>query len=538
MTITRDVDVDERTGVLIVGGGIAGLSAALFLARYGVRATLVERHPATALLPQARAFNPRTMEIYRGVGLEDRIRTHTSMLADHPEMLGAATLCGPERFRVDLLAQVRPPAGVSPTDWCMVDQDQLERVVRAEAERTGADIRFDNELESFELQDDAVTATVRNADGVRRVRADWLIAADGHRAGVRHRLGIDVEGPGAVFDVAYFLFDADLRAHVGDRRFLLAYLDEPRPGTALVPVRPGRWSLGVPFAPGTGPTELDAGQCAEFARAAIGDPDLDIALVPPIPGWPQLIWTSTVGGWVARTFRSGRAFIIGDAAHVLPPAGSYGANTAIADAHNLAWKIAAVESGYATERLLDTYDAERRPVARRTLQAAMALMQDRHSANADVLDHVDEVSMMFGYSYAEGWDGEPADPRKPSGQPGLRAPHVRLLRDGCEESSLDLIGDGLTLFCGPDATAWLDAACRLADRYEMPLEKVAIGHGVTDPDGRFTSAFGITPDGASLVRPDGFITWRSTGRSPAADTELADAAAAAYGRTTGEGAAL
>ena len=116
---------EEGTAVLIVGGGLAGLTSALLLARQGVRPILAERQPETSLLPQARAFNPRSMEIYRGLGLEPLIRRHTSRLAEHPEMIGAATLAGAERFRIDLLAEVRPPQDVSPTDWCMIDQDEL-----------------------------------------------------------------------------------------------------------------------------------------------------------------------------------------------------------------------------------------------------------------------------------------------------------------------------------------------------------------------------------------------------------------------------
>src|SRR5919202_1322647 len=136
----------QQTAVLIIGGGITGLSTALFLARQGVRPLLVERHPSTAIAPQARAFNPRSMEIYRAFGLEEEIRERQSMLVDLPEMIGAESLAGQERFRVDLLAHVRPPATVSATDWGLIDQDELERVVLAAAESSGADVRFGTEL--------------------------------------------------------------------------------------------------------------------------------------------------------------------------------------------------------------------------------------------------------------------------------------------------------------------------------------------------------------------------------------------------------
>ncbi|AJT61723.1 Aklavinone 12-hydroxylase RdmE [Streptomyces lydicus] len=513
---------DRKTAVLIVGGGITGLSTAYFLARAGVRPILVERHPSIALLPQARAFNPRSLEIYRALGLEAEIRGRTSMLSAFPEMIGADTLAGQERFRIDLLAHGRPSATVSPTDWAMIDQDELERIMRAHAEGTGADVRFGTELVSVTTDADGVTATVRDlGSGTdQRIHADYLVAADGHRAGIRHQLGIGTDGPGVLLHGVHFVFEADLSPVLNGRRFLLAYLDQPAQGTTLVPLRElGRWTLGVPYRPeaGESPEDFTEQRCAELARLATGIPDLDITLVPPVPGWSRKISSSSTGGWVAQQYRAGRVFFAGDAAHVVPPSGSYGANTGIADAHNLAWKLAAVIKGQAGAALLDTYHDERQPVARVTLDHTMRLLQDRYEGTAEDLEKIDDITMIFGYRYSSPAirtetatpDSPVEDPRTPSGRPGLRAPHVWLDRDGAKLSALDLFTDGFTLLVGPDGTDWTTAAKTTATSLGLTLNTHRIGVDLGDPDNRFLDAYGITTTGAALVRPDGFIAWRA-----------------------------
>ncbi|RZQ61947.1 FAD-dependent oxidoreductase [Amycolatopsis suaedae] len=497
--MTTSEAAKEHTAVLVVGGGVTGLSAALFLARQGIRPILVERHPDTAILPQARAFNPRTMEIYRALGLEQRIRDRTSLLAGFPEMIGAETLLGEERFRFDLLAQVRPPEGLSPTDWALVDQDDLERILRAEAEDRGADVRFGTELVSLDSGADGVHAVVRDAAGGEYgIDADYVVAADGNRAGIRHRLGIGAERMGPSGHVVYFVFDADLEDALRGRRFTLAYLDRPTKGTVLVPLRTfGRWMLGSPYDPAADqkPEDFTEEHCVALAREAVGDPDLAVSIVPPVPGWSQTVSHSTIGAWVADSYRAGRVFFAGDSAHVMPPSGSYGASTGIADAHNLAWKLAAVIYGQAPDTLLDTYENERRPVAQLTVRTAVQLL---HSRQQETGEGIDDITMIFGYRYAS--DTPLEDPREPSGRPGSRAPHVWLDRDGEKVSTVDLFTGSFTLLAGPDGAGWAAAAAALG------LDFHRIG---TDPDDRFTRGYGITRSGATLVRPDGFIAWRA-----------------------------
>jgi putative polyketide hydroxylase len=515
---------DLETTVLVVGGGIAGLSTAFFLGRLGIRSTLVERHPSTAILPQARAINPRSMEIYRSLGLEAEIRGRTSILADLPEMIGVETLTGQERFRIDQLAMIRPAAALSPTDWALIDQDDLERIVRAHAEECGADVRFGTELVSLDADDEGVTVLVRELESgtERRVRAQYVVAADGHRAGVRKLLGVGADVLLPAVDTTYAVFDADLTEAVRDRKFLLAYLDRPTQGTVLVPLRTlGRWMLGVPNPPEPSDKsdETVDRQCVEFVREAVGDPDLDVTLVPPVPGWDRKVSHSSTGGWVAHQMRAGRVFFAGDAAHVVPPSGSYGATTGIQDAHNLAWKLAAVLKGDAGPELLDTYEQERLPVARVTLDQALLLLHVRHGGSQEELTSIDDMAMMFGYRYGSAAiladspvpDGLVEDPHELTGRPGLRAPHVWLERGGDRLSTVDLFTGAFTLLAGPDGEDWVPAAGGAAAALGIELPAHRIGAELRDVDGEFLRGYGLSAAGATLVRPDGFVCWRSTG---------------------------
>ncbi|MDT7800067.1 MAG: putative polyketide hydroxylase [Actinomycetota bacterium] len=539
---------DHETSVLVAGGGITGLSAAFFLARQGVGVTLVERHPSTAIMPQARAFNARSLEIFRTFGLEEEIREHQSILAGMPEMIGADTLAGAERFRVDMLARVRP-GEISPAGWALIDQDELERLVRAHAEDAGADVRFATELVSFENAGEGVRATVRDlGTGTEsRIRADYLIAADGNRAGIRHRLGVEADGPGVLGHAAHFLFDADLDGVLRDRRFLLAYFDQPRTGTVLCPLgRRGRWMLGVPFQAGESLDDFTEQRCAELARAAVGVPDLELTLVPPVPGWSRMPTDVRIGAMVARSYRAGRVFFAGDCAHVVPPTGSFGASTGIADAHNLAWKLAAVLHGQAGPDLLDTYEAERLPVARATMDTALRILDARHGGEGEDATRIDEVAMAHGYRYRSAAvctepgtpDSPVADPRTPTGRPGLRAPHIWLERNGSRVSTLDLCAGSFTLLAGADGASWVTAAETVAVATGIDLRAHRVDDGVQDPGKRFPEAYGISASGASLVRPDGFVAWRAVETSAQPERELSQVLRGVLALAPGGGTAM
>jgi putative polyketide hydroxylase len=515
----------ERVPLLIVGGGIVGLSTAVFLRAHGVPAVLVEKHGDTSGLPRTRILSPRTMEIYRGVGLEPVIReAPPSVFARLPVAIRAHTLSDPEIYHT-----VRPPAAsvepVTPCPPALVDQGTIEPLVRAHAVRTGARLRFGTALTRLELDGDGAVATVEDSGGREyRIRSRYLIAADGHRSTVRAAIGVPTTGPGTLTHVASIPFAADLSAHLAGRPVSLCYLDSPEPGTLLTPYdRDGRWVLTVPYHPERGERAEDftPERCHRLIDMAVGAP-VRVTVPAPTAGRPERVSTWQLASRVARRYRSGPVFLVGDAAHVMPPAGGCGANTGIQDGHNLAWKLAAVLQGEAGAGLLDSYDAERRPTAIATCAVAVRRQELRTGAGDDA--ELDQVTTALGYRYRStavldgaGDDSgtDFLDPRTAGGQPGTRAPHIRTPRPDGGRPLLDLLDGGWALVCSDRRTPWPAAAVAVAAELGVRVRPLPLPETAARPDGRpWHRAFGVTPDGASLIRPDGFVAWRSA-RAPA-----------------------
>jgi putative polyketide hydroxylase len=529
--------VKETTPVLIVGGGLSGLSSALFLASHGVRPLLVERHPDLLIHPRARGFNQRTVELFRQVGLEPAIRDAGFASGEdfHWHAVRAETLAG-EYELADEEDEGEEIGNLSPAPFAPIDQDKLEVLLRDKAEELGADIRFATELVSFTQDDTGVTAAIRDrGTGVERmVRASYVVAADGWDSPIRQRLGIDMDGPGPFFRVATSLITADLRPALRGRPVSIAYLQQPRPGTILMvhDEKGQRWVFGSGYAPEYGESLADFTdkRVADLVRSAAGLPDVEVTLRPQIPGTDLKVLGFAIGAQVARQYQVERVFLVGDAAHIVPPTGGLGANTGIQDAHNLAWKLAAVVGGEAGPVLLETYDDERRPVGLLTMGQALARWGSRIGEGTDDAGEplMDYAEIAFGYRYQSAALGVTADagPTVPvsqlSGEPGTRAPQVWLERGGQPLSTIDLFGHSWVLLAGADGGAWLDAARSLPG---VAVEAHLIGSGgdIADPDGRWPGAYGVTASGASLVRPDGFVAWRAEGgdEDPAGSLESA-----------------
>ena len=236
---------------------------------------------------------------------------------------------------------------------------------------------------------------------------------------------------------------------------------------------------------------------------------------------------------VADRFRDGRIFLAGDAAHVMPPYGGFGGNTGIHDAHNLAWKLALVLEGTAGAALLDSYEAERRPIAELTTGQGYTRYVVRgalHLAQQGTPPFVTDLNIDLGFRYrSAAVIAEPGDdgaihenPRESFGRPGTRASHVYLEQDGVRVSTIDFFGQRFVLWAGPEGSAWVDPARRAALALGLRLDVHHVGApDLRDPDDRFASSYGIRPGGAVLVRPDGVVAWRSTPADTASDSTLA-----------------
>jgi putative polyketide hydroxylase len=508
------------TPVLIVGGGISGLSAAAFLSQLGVASVLVERRRGPATHPRMSDVGPRSMELFRGLGLEDRIRAldegRSSLILRVDTLAGTElerhSMGGPEEFD-----------GLTPTQQIWADQDQLEPIVQAFAEEKGTEIRTGVELVDLSQDETEVRAVVRDrtTGAEQTITASYLLACDGAQSPIREGLGIGMSGPGVLAHQAGILFRADLDAALRDRTFVLCLVDDLDDGGGtdgagadhlhiLLWRNLGRWTLSVPYDPERDrPEDFDDARCTELVRRAVGLPDLPVTVLGA-DIWPMR-------AMVADQFGSGRVFLLGDAAHVLPPTGGFGGNSSIDDAHNLAWKLASVLSGAAGPGLLDSYHVERQPMAglhmgESLARAGLFLAGAAEGGSQQPANHPSKASIVLGYRYRAGAlvpePGDADDPRPvedpftPSGRPGTRAPHVVLDRDGETISTLDLFGAGFVLLAGPDGDAWVDGVDGLT------VHVVGSPH-LRDVAGSWAWTYGVTSAGAVLVRPDGYIAWRS-----------------------------
>ncbi|WFB06761.1 FAD-dependent monooxygenase [Streptomyces sp. LX-29] len=527
--MNRHDDADVRVPVLIVGGSLVGLSASLFLGRLGIRHVLVEKHASTSHHPRGRGNNIRTMELYRTAGAEQAIREAASVLADNHGILQAETLTGVNQ---EWLFREIDPGGrqgrISPASWCLCSQNDLEPVLVRVAKDLGGELLFNTELREFEQDERGVTGYLcdRATGQCRTVRADYLIAADGPRSPVRERLGIGQTGRGELFHNVSITFRAKRLADaVGDRRFIACYLTNPKADGALLPVdNCEQWVFHAPWHPERGETldDFTDDRCVDHIRTATGVRDMDVEITGKAP------WHAAER--VAERYSHGRVFLAGDSAHEMSPTGAFGSNTGIQDAHNLAWKLAAVLGGWAGPGLLETYGMERQPVAQATsARAAARSAEHKHpgyEAPPTTGRQSDVLAVALGYRYLNGavLGADPALPPVPerfelTGAPGSRAPHMWLHRGGVRLSTLDLYERACVLLTGRGGGAWHTAAQTVGKRLAMPLESYRIG---PDPDNElapedgadWATTHGTGEDGAVLIRPDGFVAWRSDGPVP------------------------
>jgi 2-polyprenyl-6-methoxyphenol hydroxylase-like FAD-dependent oxidoreductase len=514
---------DEEVPVLIVGGSLVGLTTAMLLGHHGVPSLSVERHAGTAIHPRAGHFQLGTTELLRQMGLEERVRTKSlETYSATGGIVAVESLAGRElaTYVKELNEGVE---GFSPTVRVFINQDVLEPILRERALELGATVRNRTEAAAIAQDDDGATVTLRDLDSgeERDVRAQYVVAADGNRSPTRARLGIGMDGYGELSRSITIYFRADCAELLRDRNQGVMYVHNPQLRGFFRLDRTGGTGFLVINTVGEDVTQdsaidVQSGLTPEralgFLRTAIGT-DMPMEIVDVANWQAEATW--------AERLRDGRVFLAGDAAHVVPPNGGFGGNMGVQDARNLAWKLAAVVKGEAGPALLDTYEAERLPLCRLTVQQAYTRYATRvvpERGADDVEPPVPDIELEIGLVMRSGAiaseqpdDGALHLPLAATGgRPGTRAPHVTLA-DG--RSTLDLFGSELVVLraAGDGADDW--------------APRGATAH-VIDADG-FAEAYGLSPGGATLIRPDSVVAWRS--RESADRDALSRAVAMALG---------
>ncbi|AXY10502.1 FAD-binding monooxygenase [Bacillus thuringiensis LM1212] len=510
--------------VLIVGGGLSGLASALFLAKHNIEYLLIERHPSTAIHPKAGGLTFRTMELFRELGLEQRIKlagkalencrgrivVHTIAEANKEELEQMrATQYGNDE---ELLQKIEK---ISPSKQTACYQIILEEMMLQEAKTLGGQLSFYHELVSFEQNENGVKATIRNRETEKEsvIHCDYLIAADGAKSKIREQLGISTEGRGTIG--GYYMniyFEADLSEFIQGDAFGFSMVLHPEVLGALIPVdNARRWIYHVSYDPlkGERPEDFTIERCKQILQTAIGSTNVESEIVSVLP------WEATES--TATKFQDNRVFLVGDSAHIMPPTGGFGSNTGIQDAHNLAWKLGAVIKGKAKPKLLETYHEERYHVAKLTTAYASSLLFRAANREEGSLNNMDGLAVTVGYQYcSEAILDESATPHRMdivdlNGRPGTRAPHFWGMYKGKEVSILDLFGNNFVLLTGVDNSSWAEAVYDVSSNLGINIKvyRVGLSGDFIAQENVFCELYGIENEGVVLIRPDGFIGWRS-----------------------------
>lgn len=515
MTINNPI---TKTDVLIVGGGPVGMAMAAELRYQGVDCILIEQSDGVVTDPKVSTIGPRSMEFCRRWGIAQSIR-NAGWPPDHTlDVAWVTAVGGHEIFRVPfpnyadrVLPEYTPePEQVCPQNWfAPVFLDFLGQYPQGL-------VKLFSRLESFEQNQDGVIARVTNLQSGNQeiIHAQYLIAADGASSRIRKACGVKTTTFHQTQKFQSVVFKApELAQGLGKNNAMVFFLVNP---TIQEPLRAvdGRGSYRLILKPHPDGSVRDA---MEAIKAAIAF-DTPIEIVSNLP------WHLTHR--VAESYRQGRIFFIGDAAHTLSPSGGFGMNTGIADAVDLGWKLAATLQGWASTQLLDTYEIERKPIAIRNLEAANAnlkrsqnrtvppvIMTDTPAGKqirqqmaegmerSNVRQEFDAPGIHFGFRYespAIATEEKPPndDPQQwhQTSYSGCRAPHA-WLESG--KSTLDLFGHGLVLLNFKDAeTTSLEKACQEKD---IPLRAYSINN---------TAIARLYRRAYVLIRPDGHVAWR------------------------------
>ncbi|RAN90022.1 FAD-binding monooxygenase [Bacillus sp. SRB_28] len=513
----------KHVPVLIVGGGLSGLSSALFLGKQNIEYLLIERHPSTAIHPKAGGITFRTMELFRELGLEKGIRLAGKALENCHGRIAVETIAEVKHEELEQIraAQyenneklVRKVEEISPSKQTACYQITLEEMMLQYAQKLGGNLSFYHELVSYEQNENGVIAMIQNRDTKEEstIYCDYVIAADGAKSKIREELGILTEGRGTIG--GYYMniyFEADLSGFIKGDAFGFTMIRHPEVLGALIPVDNVRkWIYHVAYDPiqGERPEDFTLERCKQIIQTAIGSMDIKPEIVSVLP------WEASES--TAVKFQDNRIFLVGDSAHIMPPTGGFGSNTGIQDAHNLAWKLAAVIKGKANPKLLETYHDERYPVAKLTTDHASSILFRAANREEGNLSNMDSLAVTAGYQYcSEAIIDECNTPHRMNivdlnGRPGTRAPHFWGTYEGKEVSILDLFGSNFVLLTGAEPSTWTEAARDVSSKLGVNIKVYRVGLSgdfVAQKD-VLSELYGIGHGGAALIRPDGFIGWR------------------------------
>ncbi|NEY32287.1 phenol 2-monooxygenase [Streptomyces sp. PRKS01-65] len=576
-----------ETDVLIVGSGPAGAAAALSLSTLGIDNIMITKYRWTANTPRAHITNQRAMEIFRDLGIEDQVLADATPHHLIGDTVFCTSIAGEEIGRIRTWG-TRPDREAdyrlaSPCLTVDIPQTYLEPILVKNATVRGTRTRFSTEYLSHTQDDTGVTARVRDRLTGQEygIRAKYLIGADGARSKVAADIGLPFEGAMDIAGSMNITFKADIEPYVGHRPSVLYWVIQPGAdvggiGAGLVRmVRPwNEWLIVWGYDIDGEPPVVDEAEAVRIVRQLLGMPDLEV----------EITGTSLWGNneMYATRLHKGRVFCAGDAVHRHPPSNGLGSNTSVQDSYNLAWKLAAVLRGQAGPSLLETYSAERAPVAERIVTRANRSSREFADifAALGVLDAEDEAQMRarieerkantpegaamraalvtaletknyefnahgveLGQFYESGAvvsDGT----RPPAGKdedlyyvmstsPGAHLPHAWVGDHATKLALMDLAPyTRWTLITGIAGEDWAGAADKVAQELGIPLETVVIGPGrdVTDLYHDWAKLREVEESGAILVRPDKHIAWRAVSLAEDPVGALRDALVQILGR--------
>lgn len=542
------------TPILVVGCGPAGILASLLLSQLRIEHVVIEQRDTLHQLPQAHVLKLRTLEILRGLGLDQAVLESATPTEFMKYVTWRDTLAGFEFGKISMIGRKGTSdryKTLSPTFPANLPQDEYEKILFDGAKMSKyADFRFGTTCLNFSWHDNGIVAGIGSEfHSDERINAQFVLAADGASSSIRRELGFDFIGDASLQKFITMVVHADLRDIVEDYPGILHWVNSPAcTGTFIIHNVESRFVFMIPYDESlTDPADFSEEICLDILRKAIGR-DIPLEIIG-IDKW-------NMSAQVAEHFSSKNVFLVGDAAHRFPPTGGMGLNTGAQDVYNLVWKIGQVLKGNASPTLLDTYESECKPVAEincshsksnylkmaevdsvlfgddkwltpdrlaflnGTSSTARVEREKIRAAIENQLEHFDTIVLDLGYRYKSIAIVEDTfeAPSAHSGvhefvpfcRSGYRFPHMRLKRDGTQLSSLDLLDyEYFSLFCN-SKKYWEKEFALLPETTQNLIQLIEIGPNsdIEDSEGDWERMSEIGSNGAILVRPDGHVAWR------------------------------